>query len=66
MYYYVKEWSESAGGGASMLRAEYLTQNPPHEVGERRERQSDNHDSGYNCSRVAIATDRDDDLPVYR
>lgn len=68
-WYYVKEWSESARGGASMIHAEYLTQNPPHGPGVVSEKQDpDNEWSGFDCSQVNVATEmdlQDENLRVY-
>lgn len=68
-WFYVKEWSESARGGASMLHAEYITQNPPKPIGEYSEKQDpDNEWSGVSCFRVEAIAQNDplyDDLPVY-
>lgn len=66
MLYYVKTWSESARGGASMITAEYTTDKPPHSVGERREIQDPrDKDSGWDCSLVDFAKKGDLDLPYY-
>lgn len=64
-YHYVRVWAESANGGASMLLDEYVTTNPPHPIGERREKQTDDKWSGWDCSRVEIAREQDlNELPI--
>lgn len=63
---YVREYSESAYGGASMLHDEYVTYDQ--EIKSYRVRQSDDEMSGFDCRDVSdIKTEELDqysDLPV--